>query len=156
MFFCFSLSMFIFLKFTCYIFLLTLFISYSRCKSVSIMRAGQHLFDTEVQLWITSPSTVTVDWFCCCSVTQLCPTLWDPMTAAGQASLSLTISWSLPKFMSIASVCHQAVSSSDTLFFCPQSFPASGTFPMSWLFASDDQNTGISAIALWIFRVDFP
>ena len=36
----------------------------------------------------------------------------------------------------------------DTLFsFCPQSFPASETFPMSWLFASDDQNTGVSASA---------
>ena len=31
--------------------------------------------------------------------------------------------------------------------FCPQSFPASGTFPMSWLFASDNQNTGVSASA---------
>ena len=42
--------------------------------------------------------------------------------------------------------CHPAISSSDTLFsFCPQSFPASGTFPMSWLFTSDDQNTGVSA-----------
>ena len=31
--------------------------------------------------------------------------------------------------------CHPAISSSDTLFsFCPQSFPASGTFPMSQLF----------------------
>ena len=41
--------------------------------------------------------------------------------------------------------CHPAVSSSDTLFsFCPQSCPASGTFPMSHLFASDDQNTGAS------------
>ena len=29
----------------------------------------------------------------------------------------------------------------------PQSFPASGTFPMSQLFASDDQNTGVSASA---------
>ena len=29
----------------------------------------------------------------------------------------------------------------------PQSFPVSGTFPMSWLFASDDQNTGVSASA---------
>ena len=28
--------------------------------------------------------------------------------------------------------------------FYPQSFPASGTFPMSWLFASGDQNTGAS------------
>ena len=43
--------------------------------------------------------------------------------------------------------CHPAISSSDTLFFCPQSFPASGTFPMSWLLSSDDQNTGASASA---------
>jgi len=33
--------------------------------------------------------------------------------------------------------CRPAISSSDTLFsFCPQSFPTSGTFPMSHLFAS--------------------
>ena len=31
--------------------------------------------------------------------------------------------------------------------FCPQSFPASGIFPMSWLFASEDQHTGASASA---------
>ena len=44
--------------------------------------------------------------------------------------------------------CHRAISSSDTLFFfCPQSFPASGTFPMSQLLASDDQNIGASASA---------
>ena len=44
--------------------------------------------------------------------------------------------------------CHPAVTSSDGLFsFCPQSFPASGTFPMSWLFESHDQNTGASASA---------
>ena len=45
--------------------------------------------------------------------------------------------------------CHPAISSSDALFsFCPQSFPVSGTFPMSQLFSSDDQNTGVSASAL--------
>ena len=43
--------------------------------------------------------------------------------------------------------CCPAISSSDTLFFCPQSFPASGTFTMSHLFTSDDQNTGTSALA---------
>ena len=32
-----------------------------------------------------------------------------------------------------------------TICKCPQSFPALGTFPMSWLFTSDDQNTGVSA-----------
>ena len=41
---------------------------------------------------------------CCCSVAQLCPNSVTPWTAACQASLSLTISQSLPKFMSIASV----------------------------------------------------
>ena len=42
--------------------------------------------------------------------------------------------------------CHPAISSSDVLFsFCPQSFPASGTFPMSPLFTSDDQIIGDSA-----------
>ena len=43
--------------------------------------------------------------------------------------------------------CHPAISSSDALFFCPQSFPASGTFPMSWLFTSGDKNTGASSIS---------
>ena len=42
--------------------------------------------------------------------------------------------------------CHPAISSSVALFsFCPQSFPASGTFPMSQLFVAGDQNTGTSA-----------
>ena len=44
--------------------------------------------------------------------------------------------------------CCPATSSSKALYsFCPQSFPASGTFPMSRLFTSDDQNTGASASA---------
>ena len=44
---------------------------------------------------------------------------------------------------------HPAISSSDTFFsFSSQSFPASGTFPMSWLLASGDQNTGASASVL--------
>ena len=41
---------------------------------------------------------------CCCSVAQLCLTLYNPWTAARQASLSITISWSLLKLMSIESV----------------------------------------------------
>ena len=41
------------------------------------------------------------NWGCCCSVARLCWILWDPMVAANQAPLSLTISQSLLKFMSI-------------------------------------------------------
>ena len=45
--------------------------------------------------------------------------------------------------------CHPVISSSDALFsFCPQSFPASETFPVSWLWASDDQNIGALALAI--------
>ena len=41
---------------------------------------------------------------------------------------------------------HLTISSSVVSFsFCPQSLPASGSFPMSQLFASGDQNTGVSA-----------
>ena len=44
--------------------------------------------------------------------------------------------------------CHPAISSSDALFsFCLQSFPASGTSPMSQLLTSDDENTGASGSA---------
>ena len=38
------------------------------------------------------------------SVTQLSPTLYDPMAAAHQASLSIANSWSLLKLMSVESV----------------------------------------------------
>ena len=44
--------------------------------------------------------------------------------------------------------CHPAISSSVVPFFsCPQSFPESGSFPMSQLFTSGGQSTGVSASA---------
>ena len=53
-----------------------------------------------------------------------------------------------PSSCSVHQWCCLTISSSNALFsFCPQSFPASGTFPMSHLFASDDQNSGASALA---------
>ena len=81
------------------------------------------------------------------SVTKSCLTLSTPWTAAHQASLSFTISWSLLRFMSTELVipsnhllfCHT--------FSCPQSFPASGSFPVSQLFISADQRIGVSVAA---------
>ena len=71
-----------------------------------------------------------------------------PWTTASQASLSFTISWSLLKLMSNESVMHPAIASSVAPFSsCPQSFPASGSFPMIWLFASGGQSIGPSASA---------
>ena len=44
--------------------------------------------------------------------------------------------------------CHPTISSSATSFFsCPQSFPASGSFPVSQLFSSDGHSIGASASA---------
>ena len=44
--------------------------------------------------------------------------------------------------------CHTAISSSGVPFSsCPQSLPASGSFPMSQLFAWGGQSTGVSALA---------
>ena len=44
--------------------------------------------------------------------------------------------------------CHPAISSSVVPFSsCPQSLPASGSFPMSQLFAWGGQSTGVSALA---------
>ena len=73
------------------------------------------------------------------SVTQLCPILWPHGL---QASLSITSSWSLLKLMSIELLmpsCH-------LIFCCPcpclQSFPASGSFQISYFFASGGPSIG--------------
>ena len=68
-----------------------------------------------------------------------------PWTAARQASLSFTISWSLFKLMSIESV---MPSNHLILFSCLQSFPVSGAFPMNQLFTSGGQSIGASASVL--------
>ena len=71
-----------------------------------------------------------------------------PWTVAHQASLSITNSRSSPKSMCIESVMPPAVSSSVVPFSsCPQSLPASGSFPMSQLFTWGGQSIGVSASA---------
>ena len=69
-----------------------------------------------------------------------------PWIAACQASLSITgvHSNSCP----LNGWCHPAISSSVVPFSsCPQSLPASKSFPMSQLFAWGGQSTGVSALA---------
>ena len=71
-----------------------------------------------------------------------------PWTAALQAFLSIINSRSLPKFMSINSVMPSAISSSVVPFSSwPQSLQASGSSPMSQLFAWGGQSIGVSALA---------
>ena len=70
-----------------------------------------------------------------------------PWTAAHQASLSITNSWSLLKLMSIELVMlsNHLILYHPLLLLCPQSFPASGSFQMSQFFASGGQSIGVSA-----------
>ena len=46
--------------------------------------------------------------------------------------------------------CHPAISSSVIPFSCPQSLPASESFPMSHLFTWSGQSTGVSALASFL------
>ena len=75
--------------------------------------------------------------------------LATPWIAALQASLSITNSRSSPSLTSIESV---MPSSLLILPFasCPQSLPASESFPMSQLFAWGGQRTGVSALASFL------
>ena len=81
-----------------------------------------------------------------------------PWIAARQASLSITNSRSLLRLTSIESVMPSTISSSVVPFSsCLQSFPASGSFPVSQFFVSGGQSIGISASASsfqWIFKAD--
>ena len=72
-----------------------------------------------------------------------------PWTVACQTSLSFTISWSLLQCSCPLSPWgHPTILSSVVPFSsCLQPFPASGSFPMCWLFASGGQSTGASASA---------
>ena len=68
-----------------------------------------------------------------------------PWSAAHQASLSITNSWSLLKLMSINWWCHPIISSSVVPFSCLLSFPASGSFPVNQFFPSGGQSIRVSA-----------
>ena len=90
---------------------------------------------------------------CCCSVTK--SDIWHiwlfvtPWTAAHHASLSFTVSYICSNSCPLSQWCHSTISSSVIPFSsCLRSFPASGSFPMSQLFASGGQSTGASASVL--------
>ena len=79
-------------------------------------------------------------------------------TAARQASLSPTISWSLPESMSIESVMQSNNLIIYPLLLLPSIFPSIRVFAISQLLASDGLSTGASAsvsVFQRVFRVDF-
>ena len=122
--------------------------TYSPCASV------EHIKTKEIKSRILKIGWLQSKWknydhqF---SSAQLLSHIWllaTPWTTARQASLSITNSQSPPKPMSIESVKPPTISSSVVPFSsCPQSFPASGSFPMSQPFAWGGQSIGVSASA---------
>ena len=86
------------------------------------------------------------------SVTQSCPTLCNPMN---HSTPGLPDHYQLPEFTEIpcplSRWCHPAISSSVIPFSsCPQSLPASESFPMSQFFAWGGQSTGVLPLASFL------
>ena len=86
------------------------------------------------------------------SVVQSCPTLCNPMNCSMPG---LPVPSPSPRVHSnscpLSRWCHPAISSSVVPFSsCPQSLPASESFPMSQLFAWSGQSIGVSALASFL------
>ena len=102
---------------------------------------------------------------CCCSASNLCLTLCRPMNCStpGCPPLSLRVCSTL---CPLSQWYYLTSSYSVVPFSCSQSFPASGSFPTSQLFASGSQSIGASASTfnispsseysgLFSFRIDW-
>ena len=83
----------------------------------------------------------------CCSVAKSCPTLCDPTNCS---TPGFPVLHYLPEFaLTHVHWVSDAISSSVTHFSsCLQSFPASGSLPMSQLFKSGSQSFGASTAVL--------
>ena len=76
-----------------------------------------------------------------------------PWISARHTSLSITNSRVHSHSPPSSQWCHPAISSSVVPFSsCPQSLPASESFPMSQLFTCSGQSTGVSALASFLSK----
>ena len=100
---------------------------------------------TSISVLLTMPKPLTVS---VSSVAQLHPTLCDPMDCN---TPSLPVHHQPPVYPNshlLSRWCHPTISSSAIPFSSSlQSFPASGSFQMSQMFASGGQSIGVSASA---------
>ena len=84
---------------------------------------------------------------CCYSVTKSCPTLCDAMDCSTPGSSVLHYRLRFAQIHVHWVGCYLSIFSSASHFSCPQSFPASGSFPIFQLFTSGSQSIGVSASA---------
>ena len=103
------------------------------------LQSRKRLTDLEDELMVAS--------CCCCSITQSCPTLCDPMDCR---TPGFPVLHHLPELdQTHVHWVGDAIQPSHPLLIVPfssclQSLPASGSFLMSWLFASRGQSIGTS------------
>ena len=81
------------------------------------------------------------------SVAQSCPTLRPHEPQHARPPCPSPIPGFHPNPCPLSRWCHPAISSSVITFSCPQSLPASGSFPMSQLFSWGGQSIRVSASA---------
>ena len=103
----------------------------------------------KLNAYIPWDTVIPFQSICCCSVTQSCLTLCNPVDCSMPGlAVSHHLSWSLLRFMSI-----ELVMLSNRLIFCspflllPSVFPASGSFPGSQFFVTGGQSNDASASA---------
>ena len=112
------------------------------CEWAGVGRRKMVCLSAACYFLLTTCSVQSVQSLSC---VQLFKTPW---IAARQASLSITDSQSSLKPCPSSQWCHPAISSSVIPFSsCPQSLPASESFPVSQLFPWRGQSTGVSALA---------
>ena len=85
--------------------------------------------------------------YCCCSVMQSCPILCDPMDCSmpGHPVLHHLIKFAQTHVHWVHDAIQPSHLLSPQLSSCLQSFPASGSFPKSWLITSGGQSIIVSA-----------
>ena len=133
-----------------------------RCKSfTSLLRKPLPSYQPRNAEWaLGEQSRPGLD----CSVPQSCPTLFNSMDCG---SPGFSVLHHLLEFAQtqgpLSQRCHPTISSSVAPFSsCPQSFPESESFPMSWLFTSGGQSIEVLASVLptniqgwFFFRIDW-
>ena len=123
-------------------------------------RRSNHSFLKEINsrhsleglLWSWSSNTLAI--WCKESTHWKRPWCWKRLRAGGEGDnrgwngwMASSTWWTWVWVDSGSWWCHPTISSYVTPFSCPQSFPASGSFPMSQFFALGGQSIGASASA---------
>ena len=103
------------------------------------------IFPTKIWIFVTVSSWFSSVQF---SLSVVSDSLWPHESQHARPPCPSPTPGVHPNPYSLSRWCHPTVSSSVVPFSsCPQSFPVSGSFPMSQLFTSGGQSIGVSASA---------